>query len=69
MFSKRLPNKASIFSAELEVIVFVLCYIKITVKNNKFVVLVTLNLHFVVQVRASHCSNYYEIIIFLTYCT
>ena len=29
-FSKRLPDKASIFNA--------LCYIRITVKNNKFVV-------------------------------
>ena len=45
-FSKRLPDKASIFTAELEAIVSVLRYIKITAKNNKFVVLVTLNLHF-----------------------
>ena len=37
-FSKRLPDKASIFTAELEAIVSALRYIKITVKNNKFVV-------------------------------
>ena len=37
-FSKRLPDKASIFTAELEAIVSALHYIKITVKNNKFVV-------------------------------
>ena len=37
-FSKRLPNKASIFTAELETIVSALRYIKITTKNNKFVV-------------------------------
>ena len=43
-FSKRLPDKASIFNDELEAIVFVLRYIKITTKNNKFVVLVALNL-------------------------
>ena len=36
-FSKRLPDKASIFTAELEAIVSALCYIKITTKNNKFV--------------------------------
>ena len=36
-FSKRLPDKASIFTAELEAIVSALRYIKITVKNNKFV--------------------------------
>ena len=40
-FSKRLPDKASIFTAELEAIVSDLRYIKITTKNNKFVVLVT----------------------------
>ena len=34
---KRLPDKASIFTAELEAIVSALRYIKITVKNNKFV--------------------------------
>ena len=44
-FSKRLPNKASIFTAELEAIVSALRYIKITAKNNIFVVLVPLNLH------------------------
>ena len=38
-FSKRLPDKASIFTAELEAIVSALRYIKITGKNNKFVVL------------------------------
>ena len=37
-FSKRLPDNASIFTAELEAIVAALRYIKITVKNNKFVV-------------------------------
>ena len=37
-FSKRLPDKASIFTAELEAIVSALRYIKITSKNNKFVV-------------------------------
>ena len=46
-FSKRLPDKASFFTAELEAIVsalryiihyFYYYYIKITVKNNKFVV-------------------------------
>ena len=37
-FSKRLPDKASIFTAELEAIVSALCYIRITAKNNKFVV-------------------------------
>ena len=37
-FSKRLPDKASIFTAELEAIVSALRYIKITTKNNKFVV-------------------------------
>ena len=44
-FSKRLPDKVSIFTAELVAIVSALRYIKITGKNNKFVVLVTLNLH------------------------
>ena len=39
-FSKRLPDKASIFTAELEAIVSALRYIKITAKNNKFVVFV-----------------------------
>ena len=43
-FSKRLPDKASIFTAELEAIVSALHYFKITVKNKKNVVLVTLNL-------------------------
>ena len=37
-FSKRLPDKASIFTAELEAIVT--CYVKITDKNNKFVVFI-----------------------------
>ena len=37
-FSKRLPDKASIFTAELEAIVSALRYIKITTKINKFVV-------------------------------
>ena len=37
-FSKRLPDKASIFTAELEAIVSALRYIKITPKNNTFVV-------------------------------
>ena len=37
-FSKRLPDKASIFTAELEAIVSALRYIKITTKNNKFAV-------------------------------
>ena len=37
-FSRRLPDKASIFTAELEAIVSALHYIKITTKNNKFVV-------------------------------
>ena len=44
-FSKRLPNKASIFTAELEAKMSALRYIKMTDKNNTFVVLVTLNLH------------------------
>ena len=44
-FSKRLHGKSSIFTAELEEIVSALSYIKSTAKNNKFVVLVTLNLH------------------------
>ena len=37
-FSKSLPDKASIFTAELEAIVPALRYVKITAKNNKFVV-------------------------------
>ena len=37
-FSKRLPDKALIFTVELEAIVSALRYIKITVKNNKFIV-------------------------------
>ena len=37
-FSKRLPDKASIFTAELEAIVSALRYIKITAKNNKCIV-------------------------------
>ena len=37
-FSKRLPDKASIFTAELEAIVSALRYIKITIKTNKFLV-------------------------------
>ena len=41
-FSKRLPDKASFFSAELGAIVSALRYIRITGKNNQFVVLVTL---------------------------
>ena len=44
-FSKRFPDKASIFTAELEVIVSDLRYVKITDKNNKVFVLVTLNQH------------------------
>ena len=44
LFSKHLPDKASIFTAELEAIVSALRYVKITAKNNTFVVLVTLNL-------------------------
>ena len=43
-FSKRLPDKASIFTVELEAIVSTLRYIKITAKNNICFVLVTLNL-------------------------
>ena len=39
-FSKLLPNKASFFTAELEVIVSALHYIKITAKNNKSIVFV-----------------------------
>ena len=35
----------SFFTAELEALVYALRYIQITTKNNKFVVLVTLNLH------------------------
>ena len=42
-FSKRLPDKASIFTAELEAIVSALRYIQITAKNNNFF-FVTLNL-------------------------
>ena len=37
-FSKRLPDKASNFTVELEAIVSTFRYIKITTKNNKFVV-------------------------------
>ena len=37
-------TRRKIFTAELEAIVSALRYIKITIKNNKFVVLVTLNL-------------------------
>ena len=37
-FSKRLPDKASNFTAELEAIVSALRYIKIAAKINKFVV-------------------------------
>ena len=43
-FSKRLPNKASIFTAELEAIVSALRCINITSKNNTFV-FVALNMH------------------------
>ena len=43
-FSKRSPDKASICTAEQEAIVSALHYIKITAKNNTFIVLVTLNL-------------------------
>ena len=38
-FSKRLPDKASIFTVELEAIVSALRYVKITAKNNKFIVI------------------------------
>ena len=38
-FSKRLHDKASIFTAELEAIMSALHYIKITAKNNTFIVL------------------------------
>ena len=44
-FSILLPDKVSMFTAELEAIVSALRYIKITAKNNIFGVLVTLNLH------------------------
>ena len=44
-FSKCSPDKTYIFTAEREAIVSALCYIKITNKKNKCVVLVTLNLH------------------------
>ena len=37
-FSKRLPDKTLIFTAELEAIVSALRYMKITAKKNKFVV-------------------------------
>ena len=37
-FSKRLPDKASIFTAELEAIVSALRYVKSTTKRNKFVI-------------------------------
>ena len=63
-FSKRLPDKASIFTAELGAIVSALRYIKITIKNNTFVVFSDS----VVQVASSHSSDYYEIFSFLTYC-
>ena len=43
-FSKRLPDKASIFTAELEAIVSALRYIKITIKTINMLFLVTLNL-------------------------
>ena len=53
----------SIFTAELDAIVFALRSIKITAKNNiNLLFLVTLNLHSgpVVQVGSSHSSNYCE---------
>ena len=43
-FSKGLPDKASIFTAELEAIVSALRYIKITTKTINLLFLVTLNL-------------------------
>ena len=43
-FSKRLPDTASIFTAELEAIVSALRYIKITIKTINMLFLVTLNL-------------------------
>ena len=43
--SKRLPDKASICTAELAAIVSALCYIKSTTKSNILVILVTINLH------------------------
>ena len=68
-FSKRLSDKASIFTAELEAIVSALRYINITV-NNKFVVFGEICAAGpVVQVGSSHSSAYYEICSFLTYCT
>ena len=42
--SRRLPDKASIFTAELEAIVSALRYIKITTKTINLLFLVTLNL-------------------------
>ena len=44
-FSKRLPDRASIFTAELEAIVSALRYIQITTKTINLLFLVTLNLH------------------------
>ena len=45
-FSKSIPYKASIFTAELEAIVSALRYVKSTTKRNKCIVLVTLNRHY-----------------------
>ena len=39
--SKRLPDKPKFFTAELEAIMPVLCYIRSTAKSNKFVIFVT----------------------------
>ena len=66
-FSKRLPDKASIFTAELEAIVSALRSIKSTTKK-KIVIFVTRNPHCmpcgIIQVGSSHSSNYYEIVSF-----
>ena len=68
-FSKRLPDKTSIFTAELEAIVSVLRYIKNTTKSKrkKFVIFGDSKSAqaSVVHVGSSYSSNYYDILVFL----
>ena len=59
-FSKRLPDKASIFTVALETIVSALRYIKITTKNNKFVVFGDSK-----SALQALLSDYCEILVFL----
>ena len=69
-FSKRLPDKASIFTAELEAIVSALCYVKVTAKNNKFVVFGDSKsaLHALLS-NWDHPTVHTIMRFFLTYCT